>query len=180
MSRVGKKPVEVPKGVSADIAGETIKIKGPKGFLERGMLPGIQVKVDGNQIVVERDNEHQQTRAFHGLMRALLQNMVTGVADGWTKKLEIVGVGYSAEVAGQSMTLKLGYSHPVTYTVPAGVQVNVEKGNQISVHGIDRQAVGQVAAVIRGFRKPDAYKGKGIRYKGEMIKLKPGKAGVTA
>jgi len=180
MSRVGKKPVVIPKGVSADIAGGNIKIKGPKGFLERGMLPGIQVKVDGNQIVVERDNEHQQTRAFHGLMRALLQNMVTGVADGWTKKLEIVGVGYSAEVTGQSLTLKLGFSHPVAYAIPAGVQVNVEKGNQISVHGIDRQAVGQVAAVIRGFRKPDAYKGKGIRYKGEMIKLKPGKAGVTA
>ncbi len=180
MSRVGKKPVEIPKGVSADIAGDTIKIKGPKGLLERPMLPGIHVTVEGDRVVVTRLDEDQKTRAFHGLMRALVQNMVTGVHEGWTRELEVVGVGYSAEVSGQSLSLKLGYSHPVEYPIPEGIEISVEKGSQIRVHGIDREAVGQVAAVIRGFRKPDAYKGKGIRYKDELIRLKPGKAGVTS
>ena len=180
MSRVGKKPVVIPKGVTIEIKDGVCTVKGPKGDLSRPIPERIQVEVADGQAVVTRERETKKARSLHGLFRALLQNMTTGVSDGWTKKLEIQGVGYSAEIEGSTMTMRLGYSHPVEYQVPDGITVQIEKGTNITVTGIDREAVGQVAAVIRGFRKPDAYKGKGIRYADELIRLKPGKAGVTA
>jgi len=179
MSRVGNKPVEIPKGVPVDQANGAVKVKGPKGQLEQAIPPRIEIEVDGGLAKVSRTRENKQSRAFHGLMRALLQNMVTGVNAGWSKKLQIQGVGYSADVEGQKLTMRLGYSHPVEYTVPDDILVEVEKNTKITVSGIDRAVVGHVSAVIRGFRKPDAYKGKGVRYANEHVKLKPGKAGVT-
>ena len=179
MSRIGSKPIEIPKGVSIDQSGKTVHVKGPKGQLQTAIPPRIQIEMDGGVLRVQRGNDTKQTRAYHGLLRALLQNMVTGVNTGWKKQLVIMGIGYAADVEGQQMTLRLGYSHSVPYLIPDGVQVTVEKGTRISVEGIDRAAVGHVAAVIRGFRKPDPYKGKGIRYLGEEVKLKPGKAAVT-
>jgi len=179
MSRIGNKPIEIPKGVSVDQAGKTITVKGPKGQLQTPLPPRIQIELDGNVLRVSRQRDVKQTRAFHGMLRALLQNMVTGVSTGWKKELRIEGIGYAADVNGQQMELRLGYSHHVPYTIPDGVTVTIEKGTQITVEGIDRAEVGHVAAVIRGFRKPDAYKGKGIRYLGEEVKLKPGKAAVT-
>jgi large subunit ribosomal protein L6 len=179
MSRVGNKPIEVPKGVSVEATGGAISVEGPKGALEQAVPAHILVALDDGSIRVTRDDDRKQTRAFHGMVRALLQNMVTGVTTGWKKELRIEGVGYSADVEGSIMNLRLGFSHPVKYDIPDGINVNVEKGNQITVEGIDRELVGHVAAVIRAFRKPDAYKGKGIRYLGEEVKLKPGKAAVT-
>jgi large subunit ribosomal protein L6 len=179
MSRVGTKPIQIPKGVSVEQANGAVKVKGPKGQLEQAIPPRIEVEDKGGMIQVTRTRENKQSRAYHGLTRALLQNMVTGVHAGWSKKLRIEGVGYSADVEGQLLTMRLGYSHPVEYTVPEDIKVEVEKNTQITVSGIDRAAVGHVSAVIRGFRKPDAYKGKGVRYADEHIKLKPGKAGVT-
>ena len=179
MSRIGMKPIEVPKGVSIDQSGKTISVKGPKGQLQTPVPPRIQVEIDVGVLRVKRENDAKQTRAYHGLLRALLQNMVTGVDTGWKKELVIMGIGYAADVEGQNMTLRLGYSHSVPYVIPDGVQVAVDKGTRITVSGIDRAAVGHVAAVIRGFRKPDPYKGKGIRYRDEEVKLKPGKAAVT-
>jgi len=179
MSRIGNKPIEIPKGVSIDQSGKTITVKGPRGQLQTPLPPRVQIEVDGDMLRVTRQGEAKQARAFHGMLRALLQNMVTGVTSGWKKELRIEGIGYAAEVEGQQMKLRLGYSHSVPYVIPDGVTVSVEKGTQIAVEGIDRAEVGHVAAVIRGFRKPDAYKGKGIRYLGEEVKLKPGKAAVT-
>lgn len=179
MSRVGRKPVELPQGVSVELSGGRVAVKGPRGALERPVLPNIELQVADGVVQVNRTNDVKQTRAYHGLMRALLQNMVTGVKDGWQKKLRIEGIGYGADVEGSVLTLRLGYSHHVVYEIPQGVQVAVEKATRLTVEGIDREAVGHVAAVIRGFRKPDCYKGKGVRYEGEEIKLKPGKAAVT-
>jgi large subunit ribosomal protein L6 len=179
MSRVGNKPVQLPKGVTIEQANGAVKVKGPKGQLEQAIPPRIEIEINGGSAQVTRTRENKQSRAYHGLMRALLQNMVTGVNAGWSKHLQIQGVGYSADVEGQLLTMRLGYSHPVEYTVPDDIKVEVEKNTKITVTGIDRAAVGHVSAVIRGFRKPDAYKGKGVRYAGEQIKLKPGKAGVT-
>ncbi len=174
MSRIGRQPIPVPKGVTVTI-GDAITVKGPKGQLEMPLVDGISVRQDGETLLVERASDIQQHRASHGLVRALVNNMVIGVTRGFEKKLEIQGVGYRADVKGKTVVFHLGYSHPIEYTPPAGVAVKVEK-NIISVSGFDKQAVGQEAAVIRGFRPPDAYKGKGIRYAGEYIKLKPGKS----
>lgn len=180
MSRVGNKPIDLPKGVTVEEKSGCCFVKGPKGALEQAIPKRVAVEITSDLVTVTRDNDSKQARANHGLMRALLQNMVTGVKTGWAKKLEIQGVGYSAEVEGQTMTMRLGYSHPVVFPVPAGISIEIEKGTKITVNGIDRAAVGHVAAVIRGFRKPDAYKGKGIRYADELVRLKPGKAGATA
>ncbi len=179
MSRVGNKPVELPKGVTVEQSGGSVKVKGPKGQLEQAIPPRIEVAIESSKVQVNRTSDNKQSRAFHGLMRALLQNMVTGVHAGWAKNLRIEGVGYGADVEGQQLTMRLGYSHPVEYTIPDDIKVEVEKNTKITVSGIDRAAVGHVSAVIRGFRKPDAYKGKGVRYADEQVKLKPGKAGVT-
>lgn len=176
MSRIGKLPVPVPSGVAIQVANDKVQVRGPKGTLEH-FLPGhVTVQVEPDRLVVERQGDHRQARANHGLMRAILRNMVTGVTTGFEKKLEVFGVGYRAELKGRNLVLALGYSHPIEYAIPQGVAVAVDKGGIITVSGIDKQQVGQAAADIRSYRKPDAYKGKGVRYVGEYIRLKAGKS----
>lgn len=175
MSRVGNNPVSVPSGVTVSVASNAVAVKGPKGELSQALVSHIDVAVEDDRIVVSRANDARQTRANHGLMRALIASMVTGVTDGFEKKLEIFGVGYRADVKGSMLVMNLGYSHPIEYAVPQGVTVAADKSGIITVSGIDKQQVGQVAAEIRAFRRPDAYKGKGVRYVGERIRLKAGK-----
>ena len=157
--------------------GDTISVKGPKGQLSRSLVPGVSVAENDGVVTVERDSDHRTHKAAHGLMRALINNMVIGVTQGFQKNLEIVGVGYKAEVKGQELVLNLGYSHPIHHAIPSSIKIAVDKGNKLSVSGIDKEEVGQHAAVIRGYRSPDSYKGKGVRYAGEHIRLKAGKAG---
>ena len=177
MSRIGKKPVPVPAGVDVKVDGATLRVKGPKGNLDCKVAPGISFDFGDGAITVTRPSESPRHRAYHGLMRSLLNNMVVGVTQGFDKKLEIVGVGYKAEVKGKSVTFHLGYSHPIDYPFPDGIDIKVANGNQITVHGHDKALVGQVAANLRSFRPPDSYKGKGVRYVGEVIRLKAGKTG---
>ncbi len=169
-------PITVPSGVTITATPSEITVAGSKGTLTQSALPGIKVKQEGEELVVTRDNDEPKVRARHGLMRALLSNMVTGVSQGFTKKLEINGVGYRAALQGADLKLNVGLSHDVMYKVPEGVQVAVEQ-NTITVSGIDRQKVGQAAAEIRALKKPEPYKGKGIRYQGERILRKSGKSG---
>ena len=177
MSRVGKKEIPLPKGVEVRQDGEAIVVKGPKGSLKTALVPGISVNVENNVVKFERANEEGKTRAFHGLMRALVANNVTGVSEGFKRELDIVGVGYRAEVKGKEVVFQLGYSHPVRFPIPEGIDIAVEaKTGHITVTGIDRQKVGQTAAEIRELRKPDPYKGKGIKYSDEVIRRKAGKA----
>ncbi len=178
MSRVGKNPIPVPSGVDVTIDGRRVSVKGPKGALER-VLPGvITVRHDDGQLVVERPNDERQNRAQHGLVRSLVNNMVVGVTDGYTKELEIVGVGYRATAHGPgAIELALGFSHPVRVVAPEGITFEVPAPTRIAVRGIDKEAVGQVAADIRAIRKPEPYKGKGVRYAGEHVARKAGKAG---
>ncbi|WP_293445677.1 50S ribosomal protein L6 [Persephonella sp.] len=176
MSRIGKKPIDIPNGVEIKIENNNhVVVKGPKGQLENDFNPDLSIKIEDNQVKIERPNDSAFMRAIHGTTRALLANMVKGVTEGFTVELEIVGIGYRAAMKGKSLELQLGYSHPIVYEPPEGIQISVE-GNIIKVSGIDKQKVGQVAAEIRDFRKPDPYKGKGIRYKGEVLKLKAGKS----
>jgi large subunit ribosomal protein L6 len=180
MSRVGKKPISLPKGVEVKIDGDRFTAKGPKGTVSQGLLEGIEVKVEDGSLVLGRANDSAAMRSRHGLLRSLLANAVTGVSEGWTKRLQIIGVGYRADVQGNDVVFALGYSHPVVYPIPKGIQIEVDKSNNITVTGPDRQQVGQVAAEIRSLRKPDAYKGKGIRYENEIVRRKVGKAGAAA
>lgn len=175
MSRIGKKPVAIPAKVEVTV-GDSIVVKGPKGSLERPKVEGVDVKVEDGNVVVTRHSDSKQHCSNHGLMRALINNMVTGVSVGFTKKLEIIGVGYKAEVKGRDLLLNLGFSHPITFSPPEGVTVSVDKQTIVTLTGSSREAVGQAAAVIRSFRPPDSYKGKGVRYEGEQIRLKAGKA----
>lgn len=176
MSRIGKKPIEIPKGVEINVSQDnTVTVKGPKGQLTYKFHPDIIIKKEDNLLKVERKSEDPFSRSLHGTTRALLNNMVKGVTEGFIEELEIVGIGYRAAVKGKTLELTLGYSHPVVYEIPEGIQIAVEGNTNIKVSGIDKQRVGQVAAEIRDFRRPDPYKGKGIRYKGEVIKLKAGK-----
>ncbi len=185
MSRVGRKPIPVPAGVTVTL-GETVSVSGPRGQLERSLISGISVVQEGDTLLVSRDGDSRTHRARHGLMRALINNMVVGVTQGFSKHLEIVGVGYKAEVSGRSLTFNLGYSHPILFESPQGIEIKVERGRQlqnhrvenfITVSGADKELVGQTAANIRGFRPPDAYKAKGIRYSTETIRVKAGKSG---
>ena len=176
MSRLGKKPVSVPSGVTATVNGQTISIKGPKGTLEFTAQPTIDMKVEGDEVVVSREGEARTSKAFHGLTRALIANMMVGVTEGYKKSLEVQGVGYNAQLAGKKLTLAVGFANKITKEVPEGVNVTVEGNNIIHVEGIDKQKVGQFAAEVRATRKPEPYKGKGVRYLGEQVKLKPGKA----
>ncbi|HIE58416.1 MAG TPA: 50S ribosomal protein L6 [Persephonella sp.] len=177
MSRIGKKPIEIPNGVEVKIEeGNLITVKGPKGQLTQKFNPELKIVKEDNIIKIERPNDSSFMRAIHGTTRALIANMVKGVTEGFTVELEIVGIGYRAAMKGKTLEMQLGYSHPVVYEPPEGIQISVEGNTNIKVSGIDKQLVGQVAAEIRDFRKPDPYKGKGIRYKGEQLKLKPGKA----
>jgi large subunit ribosomal protein L6 len=179
MSRVGRKPIPIPKDVKVGVSNSRLKVQGPKGQLETPVPPGISFSVEGAELVCKREGDGGQARAYHGLARALAQNAVTGVTSGFSKELDIVGVGYRANVDGNKVVFALGYSHPVEYRIPEGIKITVEKQTHLVVSGIDRQRVGQVAAEIRKLRKPDPYKQKGIRYVGEVLKKKAGKAGAT-
>jgi len=180
MSRVGKKPISLPEGVEANISEGNVEVKGPKGSLMHRIPRGISFRKEGSLLVASRQNNTPKLRALHGLMRSLVANAVTGVTEGFQKELEIVGIGYRAEVEKGILVLQLGFSHPVRFQVSEGVEVKVERTNQIIVSGINRQKVGQVAADICRLRKPDVYKGKGIRYKGEVLRKKVGKAAAGA
>ncbi len=178
MSRVGKMPIPVPKGTTVEVKDGVFTAKGPKGEVSQTLLPGFPVAIEDGAVQVRRESEAASSRARHGLLRALLANAVKGVSEGFTKDLEIVGVGYRAEVKGREIHLALGYSHPVVYPVPEGIQVEVDtRANKVKVSGADRQKVGQVAADIRNLRRPDPYKGKGIKYANEILRRKVGKAG---
>ena len=178
MSRIGKMPVPVPKGVEISISSEAVRVKGPKGQLQVGLLPGISVAVEDGELKIGRADEERQTRSYHGLVRALLLNAALGVSQGWSKDLEIVGIGYRAESKGRSVLFNLGYSHPIDFALPEGIDVDVDaKANKLTVRGIDRQQVGQIAAEIRSLRPPEPYKGKGIRYATERERTKAGKQG---
>jgi large subunit ribosomal protein L6 len=175
MSRIGKKPVPIPKGVTITIDGTTVTVKGPKGELQRTFTDGMKFTIENDQVVIERPSEEKPVRALHGLTRALLANMVQGVTEGFRKTLEIVGVGYRAEKKGKNLVLNVGYSHPVEYPEPAGITLTTPAPTVIAVEGIDKQKVGQVAAELREYRPPEPYKGKGIRYQGEQVRRKAGK-----
>ncbi|HVS32392.1 MAG TPA: 50S ribosomal protein L6 [Thermoanaerobaculia bacterium] len=177
MSRIGKKEITLPKGVEVRQDGQAVTVKGPKGTLSTALVEGIGVKVENNVVQFTRRDEEKKTRAFHGLMRALVANNVQGVTAGFKKELDIVGVGYRAEVKGKEVVFQLGYSHPVRFAIPPGIDIVVEpKTGHITITGIDKQKVGQVASEIRALREPDPYKGKGIKYSDEIIRRKAGKA----
>ena len=177
MSRIGKMPIPIPSGVKVNIEGESITVNGPKGELSRKIPADMIVNLESDVLTVSRPSDNTKHRSYHGLTRSLLANMVEGVSKGFEKKLEIVGVGYRAEKTGDNLTLRMGYSHPVIVKPLPGTALNVEGNNRITVSGIDKEVVGEMAAEIRAIRRPDAYKGKGIRYAGEVVRLKPGKAG---
>lgn len=177
MSRIGKLPIEVPDKVEVTIEGNTVKVKGPLGQMEHTFRPEVEIVREGNVIHVNRKDDSRQARSFHGLSRTLLNNMVVGVSQGFTKQLEMVGVGYRAQVQGKKLVMTLGYSHPIEYEAPEGVEFSVEGNTKVTVKGYDKQQVGQAAAKIRSFRKPEPYKGKGVKYQGEYIRRKAGKAG---
>jgi large subunit ribosomal protein L6 len=176
MSRVGKLPIAIPSGVTFTLDPTTIKVQGSKGELSIPQLDGITVKQEDNEIVVTRANDEPKIRAKHGLQRALINNMVTGLTEGYSKKLEVNGVGFRVALAGQDLKMNLGFSHEVVYKIPQGVTATVEQ-NKITISGIDKQQVGQVAAEIRALKKPEPYKGKGIKYEDERIIRKSGKSG---
>ena len=175
MSRIGKQPVVLPAGITAKVADGVVTLKGAKGELTLKAPETVTVTLEGSALNVARMGDDKQSRADHGTIRALLQNMVVGLKEGYSRDLEIQGVGFKASISGRQLTLNVGYSHPVEYTVPEGVTVAVADGTQIKVSGVDKQLVGQVSARIRSFRPPEPYKGKGVRYKGERVRRKAGK-----
>ena len=177
MSRVGRMPIDIPAGVNVNLDGLVINVKGPKGELTRTLHPDMKVTVQDNVITVERPNDDKNNRALHGLTRALIANMVTGVTTGFKKELEIVGVGYRAQMKGKKLALTLGFSHPLELAAPEGITVECPSATQIVVSGANKEHVGEFAAKIRGYRLPEPYKGKGIRYAGEHVRRKAGKAG---
>ena len=177
MSRIGRKPVTVPSGVEITQADGKVTVKGPKGQLSQSVPSAITLNLQDNVLEVQRASDEGSVRALHGLMRSLVANMVTGVTDGFTKTLDIVGVGYRAQKTGNNLTLALGYSHPIEVTPPPGIEFTVESPTRVIVGGIDKQLVGETAARIRRIRKPEPYKGKGVRYSDEVVRRKAGKAG---
>lgn len=176
MSRIGKKPITFPKNVKISQSGGIVKVEGPKGTLSSKLPEGVTLSVSENNLVIERKSDERLVRAYHGLARTLVNNMVTGVSTGFEKGLEISGVGYRAEVAGTTLKLVLGFSSPVEYTIPKGIDVKVDKQVNLVVSGINKELVGRVASEIRSLKKPEPYKGKGIKYTGEYIRRKAGKA----
>ncbi|HET7424527.1 MAG TPA: 50S ribosomal protein L6 [Gemmatimonadales bacterium] len=177
MSRIGKKPVTLPKGVAVEIQGNTVAVKGPKGELRRTLHTEMQVALADGQVTVSRPSDEKRHKALHGLSRTLVQNMVEGVSKGFSKTLEIQGVGYKAEAKPYGVNLIVGYSHPVKYEAPKGIKISVENNTVVKIEGADKEAVGQVAAELRSVRPPEPYKGKGIRYQGEQVRRKAGKTG---
>ena len=178
MSRIGKQPIPIPKGVEVKIDGGSITVKGPKGKLKRSVHPKVKVNIDADNIVVSVTDQARESRAFHGLFRALIANMVTGVTNGFDKVLEIVGVGYRAELKGRTAIFHLGYSHPIDFELPEGIDAQIDK-TKVTLHAIDKELLGRTAAKIRSFRKPEPYKGKGIKYADEVIRRKAGKTGAV-
>ena len=176
MSRIGKKPIEIPAGVKVSVSGETVAVEGKGGKLSIALPPHVAVEVKENQVLVSQTDEVREAGAMHGLARSLINNMVIGVSVGFKKELSIVGVGYKATLAGNKLTLNLGFSHPIVYQLPDGIKLTVEEGTKMVVSGCDKQLVGETAAQIRRFRPPEPYKGKGIRYVDERIVLKEGKS----
>jgi len=177
MSRIGKKPIAMPKGVSVTVQPGAVEVKGPKGTLKQRVPPGIAFEVQGAELLAKTERDDSQLSKFHGLARSLMANAVHGVTEGFKKELDIVGVGYRAELKGKQVVFALGYSHPIVLDIPAGIDITIDKQTHITVTGIDRQLVGQIAANIRRMRKPDPYKQKGVRYMGEVLKKKVGKTG---
>ena len=175
MSRIGKRPVSVPSGVTANVEGQTVKVKGPKGALQIALHDDVVVSMDKNAVKVDPRNETKRARSMWGTSRTLVSNLVTGVTKGFEKKLEITGVGYRAAVQGKQLNLQLGFSHDVNYQIPQGITIATPKPTEIVISGVDKQQVGQVAAEIRGYRPPEPYKGKGVKYAGEYIFRKEGK-----
>ncbi len=175
MSRIGKKPVAIPSGVTADIADGTLTVKGPKGTLSMGLSDLVEYKLDGEAISIQPANDSKQSRSHWGMQRTLVSNLVEGVTEGFTKTLDITGVGYRAQAQGKKLKLQLGYSHDVDIDVPEGIEVKTPDNTTVEISGIDKQKVGQVAAEIRRWRKPEPYKGKGIKYRGEYVFRKEGK-----
>ena len=177
MSRIGKKPLPVPQGVTVKVDGSRVSVKGPKGELSRKLHEELKVKLENNQLLVERPSDESKHKALHGLSRTLLRNMIEGVTQGFAKTLEIQGVGYKAEVRPPGIRLTVGFSHPVDFPAPAGIKLTVDNNVIVKVEGPDKELVGQVAAEIRKVRPPEPYKGKGIRYQGEQVRRKAGKTG---
>ena len=180
MSRIGKKPVEIPAGIQVAVSDRVVSVEGPQGKLQFEHRPEVSVQVDeeNKQVIVTRIDDERESRAFHGLTRSLVQNMVTGVKDGYEKRLEIVGVGYLGQISGDSLSLRVGFANEIQKKIPVGLDVSCPDQTHIVVKGCDKQQVGQFAAEVRAIRKPEPYKGKGIRYEGEQVKIQPGKAAV--
>lgn len=177
MSRIGKKPIAIPKGVTVEVDGTTVDVKGPKGQMRQPLPPGVDASVEDGHVTTRKARDERELDKFHGLARSLVNNAVLGVTAGWKRELDIVGVGYRAEMKGKQVVLALGYSHPIVFDIPAGIDIAIEKQTHITVTGVDRQLVGQVAANLRRLRKPDPYQQKGVRYTGEVLKKKAGKTG---
>ena len=182
MSRIGKKPVALPSGVTVEVKGSVVTVKGPKGTLTYAHLPEVIITVEANTVVIARKNDEPASKARHGLTRQLIKNMTIGVSQGYEKQLEIIGVGYKAQPKEKMLVLNLGHSHPIDFPVPAGIEIMQDEKNKnlLTIRGIDKQLVGQVASNIRTLRPPEPYKGKGVRYVGENVRRKPGKAAVKA
>ncbi|MEC5169090.1 50S ribosomal protein L6 [Glaciihabitans sp. GrIS 2.15] len=177
MSRIGRLPIEIPTGVDVTVTGSAVTVKGPKGELVLTVASPIEVKIEDGQLLVTRPDDERESRSLHGLTRTLIANQIIGVTTGYSKGLEIVGTGYRVQAKGSSLEFALGFSHSITVEPPAGISFAVEGNNKLTVHGIDKQAVGEVAANIRKLRKPEPYKGKGVRYAGEVVRRKAGKSG---
>lgn len=181
MSRIGLKPITIPAGVTIEVTedgalgGQSVRVVGPKGELTQPLRKGVTVVVADGLATLARENDEKQTKSYHGLYRSLISNMVTGVAEGYRKDLQIIGIGYRAEMQGNKVVMSLGYSHKINFEAPAGIQITVENQTEVSITGVDRQLVGEVAAKLRSFRKPEPYKGKGVRYKGEIVRKKSAK-----
>ena len=175
MSRIGKKPVPIPSGVKVQVEGSLVRAEGPKGKLSQPIPPGLQAAVDGGKVTIARQGDDRRIRALHGLARALVANMVNGVKDGFEKKLDIVGIGYRAQTQGRNIQISLGYSHPVIFPLPEGITVEIDKQTAITLRGADKSLLGETAARLRALRRPDPYKGKGIKYADEVIRRKVGK-----
>ena len=180
MSRIGKIPVAVTAGVTVTVSGQKLTAKGPKGSLDLTLFPGVVAKVEGASVVVTRTSEEKQVKAMHGTTRALIKNMIKGVSEGYQKNLEVVGVGYKAQLAGKKVNLNVGFANTIAIDVPAGITVATPDATKINVSGIDKALVGQVAADLRAARKPEPYKGKGVRYAGEVVRKKAGKSAAGA